>query len=413
MKNLLATTIERIVRAEGKKFLDLEFIGQGLDWKSILNPNCVQSLYVHIPFCKVLCPYCSFNRYTYEPSLAKQYFNALKKELALYHSMNFQFSHLYIGGGTPTVNMAALGSLLTEIKQLFPIQQISVETNPSDLTTENVVLLHQWGINRLSVGVQSFKDSLLKDIGRTSHTGQTAIEAIKRAYQAVETLNIDLMYNFPTQTREDLIEDIRLIRSLPVNQVTFYPLMPSPHRKTKLEKEFRTISTEREFSFYQLILDQMLPDYSLSTAWCFSRGERIIDEYIVEDSDYIGIGAGAVSFIQGYFLSNTFSPEKYCKALEQGKTPAVLYKKSTQPEEARYYMLTRLFGMKMSLEEYHRKYGGTLWKELSLLKTFQLIKTKESVLYPTRKGLYYVGLMMKHFFSSLNWLREYCMDHHV
>lgn len=413
MKSLLATIVEKIVRTEGKKFLDLECIDQNLDWQSILDPNKVQSLYAHIPFCKVLCPYCSFNRYSYEPSLAQQYFTALKKELGLYYAMNFRFTHLYIGGGTPTVNMEELGSLVTEIKRLFPIQQISMETNPSDLTAENVAMLQRWGINRLSVGVQSFKDSLLKDIGRTSHTGQIAIDAIKRAYHAFETLNIDLMYNFPTQTSEDLLEDIQLIQSLPVNQVTYYPLMPSPHRKTKLEQAFRTISTEREFSFYQLILDKMLPTFSLSTTWCFSRGERIIDEYIVEDSDYIGAGAGAVSFIQGTFLSNTFSPEKYCKALEQGKMPAVLYKKSTRLEEARYYMLTRLFGMKMPVEEVRRKYGRTLWKELTLLRAFSLIETKDDIIRPTRKGLYYVGLMMKHFFSSLNWLREYCMDNHI
>lgn len=413
MKNLLGTFIEKIVKAEGKKFLDMEFIDPRTPWKEVLKPDQVHSLYVHIPFCKVLCPYCSFNRYPYQESIAQSYFSSLKGELSQLQQMGMRFTHLYVGGGTPTVNIDKLASLIEEIKQLFPIGQISMETNPSDLTKENIEILHRLGVNRLSVGVQSFRDSLLQEIGRTSHTGKSAIEAIQRAHDSFETLNIDLMFNFPTQTREHVLEDIKIIQSLPVNQVTYYPLMPSPHRKTKLEQAFRKVSTEREYALYQLILENMLPEYHLSTAWCFSKGDRIIDEYIVEDTDYIGAGAGAVSFVDGHFFVNTFSPDKYIDKLAHGVRPTVLQKKSTLLEEARYYMLTRLFGMKMPVNEYRQQYGRTLWKELALLRTFQLIETKDGMIRPTRKGLYYFSLMMKQFFSSLNWLREYCMENQI
>jgi len=413
MKNLLGTFIEKIVKAEGKKFLDMEFVQPDTPWKEILRPDLVRSLYVHIPFCKVLCPYCSFNRYPYQDPLALSYFEALKGELKQLHEIGLRFDRLYIGGGTPTVNIHALASLVEEMKQLFPIGQISMETNPSDLTEENIAILQQLGVKRLSVGVQTFRDSLLQEIGRTSHTGKSAIEAIQRAHDCFETLNIDLMFNFPTQTQENVLEDIRIIQSLPVNQVTYYPLMPSPHRKTKLEQAFRKVSTEREFALYQFILDKMLPDYHLSTAWCFSKGDRIIDEYIVEDTDYLGAGAGAVSFVDGHFFVNTFSPENYIDKIAHGVRPTVLHKKSTLLEEARYYMLTRLFGMKMPVEEYYQKYGRTLWKELTLLRLSGLTEIRNGYIQPNRKGLYYVSLMMKQFFSSLNWLREYCMENRI
>lgn len=413
MKNLLGTFIEKIVKAEGKKFLDMEFVGSDLSWKALLKPDQVHSLYVHIPFCKVLCPYCSFNRYPYQVPLAQSYFSSLKGELQQLQKLGMHFTHLYIGGGTPTVNMDELASLIEAMKRLFPIEQISMETNPSDLTAENIAILHQLEVNRLSIGVQTFRDSLLQEIGRTSHTGKIAIEAIQRTQGQFETLNVDLMFNFPTQTREHILEDIQILQSLPVNQVTYYPLMPSPHRKTKLEQTFRKVSTEREFALYQLILDTMLPEFHLSTAWCFSKGDRIIDEYIVEDTDYIGAGAGAVSFVDGHFFVNTFSPENYIDKIAHGLRPTVLHKKSTLLEEARYYMLTRLFGMKMHMSETRLKYGRTLWKELTLLRTFHLIETKDGIIHPTRKGLYYFSLMMKQFFSSLNRLREYCMENQI
>jgi len=113
-------------------------------------------LYVHIPFCETLCPYCSFHRYVYEKNIADRYFDALQKELKMYKAFGYDFSGMYIGGGTPTIAIDRLLETIGLAKNIFSIKEISVETNPNHLTDEKMDLLSGAGINRLSVGVQSF-----------------------------------------------------------------------------------------------------------------------------------------------------------------------------------------------------------------------------------------------------------------
>lgn len=402
-----------IVQREGKKFLTLT---PGFDptIHDDLSKNLrVSSLYIHIPYCKVLCPYCSFNRYLYNEKEAIDYFRALKQEAKLIWDRGYRFTHVYLGGGTPTVNLKLLEDFFIFLKSLFPIQQISMETNPTDISEDSVSVLKKLGVNRLSIGVQSFDDSMLTQMGRFSHNGTLAKEKILIAKGHFETVNIDLMFNFPSQSEESFQRDIQIFEDLDVDQVTFYPLMPSPHKKTKLEKQFNTIKTNWEFKFYNLILKQLLPKYHTSTVWCFSKGEKMIDEYIVEYEDYVGIGAGSVSFLDGTFLVNTFSPEKYMQILCSNKLPIALSKKSTLRDHARYVMLTQLFGMKMNIEGYHQKFRNTLFWELLSLRLFGLIKKQDKWFLTTHKGMYYVGIMMKNFFATLNHLREYCIERKI
>ncbi len=123
-------------------------------------------LYVHIPFCEELCPYCSFNRFPFNKDLAREYFKALLQEIRMYGDLGFDFSSVYVGGGTPTVLPAEIGDLLEDLHKRFGIKEISLETNPNHLTDEIVTILKDGGVNRLSVGVQSFQDELLKQMER-------------------------------------------------------------------------------------------------------------------------------------------------------------------------------------------------------------------------------------------------------
>jgi menaquinone C8-methyltransferase len=406
----LLQQLERFVQREGRKFLDLQEGFKPTYLSPLRGAPSITSLYVHIPFCRQLCPYCSFNRVAYEESLARAYFDALKKELSFYAERSYAFTHLYMGGGTPTVDMPLLKDLLIEIKRLFPIQQISIEANPADLTASLVVELQACGIHRLSMGVQSFQDDMLKAMGRLSHTGDLAMQSIERVRGRFDTVNIDLMYNFPSQSTASFLQDIRCFKSLDIEQVTFYPLMPSPHKKTALERRFQKVDPSREFEFYQLLLDEMLPTYHASTSWCFSKGERLIDEYIIEVDDYAGLGAGSIGFIDGIFLVNAFRPQRYIDLVLQGQIPIVYHKESSKRDHARYQMLTRLFGMKWDWEKHQEQFGKVLWSEVAMLKAAGIVTKKENILVPTRKGMYYVSIMMKNFFATLNRLREECIS---
>jgi len=411
MNRFLANSIEKIVSKEGKKFLDMT---QGynpslLQYQSAQNP----SLYVHIPFCQKICPYCSFNRYPYQEELAVQYFEALEEELHYYKNKGFDFYVVYFGGGTPTINIPLLRNFIKTLQTLFSIQEISIEANPIDLTEEAIRELENVGVNRLSIGVQSFKNELLIDMGRRSHTSEEAIRAIERVKNRFNTVNIDFIFNFPNQKLEDFYNDIQTMKHLGVNQATFYPLMPAPHKQSALERKFQTIDTKREFSFYQMLQNEMQKDFQPSTCWCFSKGDQRIDEYIIHHPEYIGLGAGSVSFLQNTFFVNTFHPKKYIDQVRQHEVSIVMHKKATKKEAARYFMLTQLFGMHLDVKELTNRYQNAVLPELLLLQASSIIKKKGNHYLTTDTGMYYIGLMMKHFFIGLNGLREICIQNRL
>jgi coproporphyrinogen III oxidase-like Fe-S oxidoreductase len=146
-------------------------------------------LYLHIPFCEELCPYCSFHRITFEELLTRRYFQALRREIKIYQEKGYKFNAIYVGGGTPTILIDELAQTLNMAREIFPIQGISVETNPNHLISGNIEVLQQIGVKRLSVGVQTFNDDMLKKIGRYEKygSGEEIAERLK-TFREVLTL---------------------------------------------------------------------------------------------------------------------------------------------------------------------------------------------------------------------------------
>ncbi len=405
-----------VVRYEGKKFLgftgdvDLSRIAA----EGVTRGNRV-SLYIHIPFCRTLCPFCCFNRYLFREDLARSYFADLRKEVDMYAALGFKFNDFYFGGGTPTVLMDELSSFIAYLGSKFEVKRISLETTPRELTPETIAQLQESGINRLSVGVQSFDNTLLKAMGRTLFKGEDSIEKLRLAQGKFDTVNVDLMFNFPTQTMDQFKSDLRIFKELGSDQATFYPLMPSPHKLDALTRKFRRVDTSREKQFYAILLRELLDTgYKASTAWCFSRGDLMIDEYIIDYDDYIGVGAGSVSFLGGDFLVNSFSLDGYHNLIAEGKLPVVRMRRLSDTEHYRYYMLTRFFGMGLNTMQFKQRFGADihlkLWAELLFFKTAGVVKEHDGLISVTRNGMYPVGTMMKEFFASLNTLREYCIE---
>ncbi|MFX0210406.1 MAG: coproporphyrinogen III oxidase family protein, partial [Candidatus Hodarchaeota archaeon] len=374
------------------------------------------SLYIHIPFCRHLCPYCSFNRFHYDEKRAGDYFKNLKKEIEYLVHQNFTFDHIYFGGGTPTVNIEELLNLLDFLHDNFNIRQISLETNPTDIDPDNLKGLAGLKVKRLSVGVQSFDDRILDSIGRRYLSGDEVKERLMEAKGIFDTLNIDLIFNLPNQSLGVFKRDITVFKRLGIDQVTFYPLMPSLRRKTALEKKFNKINTTREKFFYQMILDEVFRDgYSASTPWCFSKGEKIIDEYIVEYNDFIGIGSGAISYLERMFYVNSFSLKRYNKLVEKDKLPVVLWSSLSSREAAQYYMLTKLFGMGLSRKNFYKRFAKDinriLLTEVFLFKRLGIVREHKGKFSVPESGMYHVSTLMKEFFTALNNLREYCMKY--
>jgi coproporphyrinogen III oxidase-like Fe-S oxidoreductase len=400
-----------VTRREGKKFLQL----MDNPPEPTVPPDKKgrdnwASLYVHIPFCRTLCPFCCFNRYLLDEEKARLYFVNLKKEVDLYVERGFQFSDVYFGGGTPTVMMDELISFLDFLKKRFKIKQISLETTHREVDKETLIALKKAGINRLSIGVQSFDNDLLRAMGRLVGSGEEAVEKLKMAQGMFDTVNADFIFNFPTQTIEQFERDVDTFKSLGLDQATFYPLMPSPHKKTRLERRFSSVDTKREKEFYDVILRELYgKGYKASTAWCFSRGDHLIDEYIIDYDDYVGVGAGSVGFLNGDFFVNTFALEKYNEMVSQDKLPLVNWRRLSEREHLRYYMLTKLFGMSLDPVKFNQRFHDSinrkLWWELNFFRMFGLVRNNSPV-NVTPKGMYTMCVMQKEFFAALNTLRE-------
>ncbi len=143
----------------------------------------------------------------------------------------------------------------------------------------------------------------------------------------------------------------------------------------------------------------------------------MIDEYIVNYSDYIGIGSGSVSLVKGNFYVNAFSLENYEALLKRDKFPIVRWRKLSEREYLRYYLLTKLFGMKVDAAEFYRDFDKDVHKklafELFLLKAGGVIHEQKNLFKVTRKGMYPVSVMMREFFAALNTLREYCIENRI
>jgi menaquinone C8-methyltransferase len=405
-----------ITHREGKKFLKLRpENGRPIREKSDISN--ILPLYIHIPFCKKLCPFCCFNRYLFQEEKAREYFEYLQKELDLYISRGYKFSNCYFGGGTPTVLMDELIKFISHLRRFGGVEEISIETTPAEINSQNIELLKNAGVSRLSIGVQSFDNDTLKAMGRTLCTGEESREKLMMVQGKFKTINIDLIFNFPFQTLDKFEADVYTFKNLGIDQATFYPLMPSPLKRDALERKFNRVDTSLEKRYYRMILQEVYrKGYQASTVWCFSRSNHMIDEYIVDSADYIGIGSGSVSLVKGNFYVNAFSLENYNNLLKNNLLPIVRGRILSEKEYLYYYFLTKLFGMKVDFQQFQQDFGEDIHKklgnELHLLKLFNFI-TENNKLEVTPAGMYPVSVMMREFFTSLNNLREYCIMNRI
>lgn len=415
--------------------------------------NVPTLLYIHVPFCEELCPYCSFNRVRFQEDLARAYFDALRKEIVMYKDLGYDFKALYAGGGTPTILIDELEKTVLLIREMFNITEISVETNPNHLTQDNINKLREMGVNRLSVGVQTFDDGLLKTIERYHKygSGEDIKERLSYTQGNFQTLNVDMIFNFPTQSMEILEKDLSTIIELMVDQVTYYPLMVSSFTKDIMNKKLGTVDYDRGNEFYRKITEMLSPQYKASTAWCFSRKDKIfksgatqalissevfsshseregeaqpallaegatqapvIDEYVVNYEEYAGLGSGSIGYLGGSAYANTFDIKEYIDKINRGSLPIAAIKNFSMKERLCYDLLMKLFGLSLDTQQLTQKHGVNayryLWSEILFFRLTGGIEKKDSMLMLTKKGQYYWVLMMREFFIGVNNFRDFC-----
>lgn len=290
-------------------------------------------LYIHIPFCERKCLYCDFNSGPASESIKSKYMDALIKELFLYKDVlqSMKIQTLFIGGGTPSSVPPSLFEpllkALHEIVDFNLVEEFTIEANPGTVDKEKLLLYRRYGINRLSFGVQSFKDKLLKRIGRL-HNRDQAIRSIKLAKDlGFDNINIDLMHNLPAMTAEDLYESIQCAIDLGVNHLSLYSLIleeGTPLYNEYEEKGLPLLDEEEERQVFHHALSQMTEKgfkrYEVSN---FALEGKVCLHNMIywQVGDYIGLGVGAHGKLNHNRYFNVGSIDAYLEEVACGNKP--------------------------------------------------------------------------------------------
>ena len=268
------------------------------------------SIYIHIPFCKSICSYCDFCKFYYNEKWIDNYLIALEKEIKEKYK-NELIDTIYIGGGTPTsLNIKQLEKLL-QLTKLFNYKEIefTVETNV-DLNEEKIKLLKKYGVNRISIGVQTVNPKHLKFLNR-KHTKGEVVNLVSLLKQYNFNINIDLMYGMPNQTLKELEDDLEFILSLDVNHISTYSLIIEPHTKIYIDN-VTNIDEDLDFQMYQLI-NQKLNNYIHYEISNFAKKGYCSKHNLVywNNLEYYGFGIGSSGYIDGIRYDNTKSYQNY------------------------------------------------------------------------------------------------------
>jgi oxygen-independent coproporphyrinogen III oxidase len=362
------------------------------------------SLYIHIPFCVRKCRYCGFYSTTYSSGRVDEFMSGLIREAAMYRDdfSHRPFSSIYIGGGTPTVlSPEQLGLLVRVIREHFPIDnsiEFTVEANPNTVTSEKLSLLLALGVNRLSLGIQSFSDDILQTLGRL-HNGEQAADAFRLARSmGFRNIGIDLIYGIPGQTETHWEETLDAAIALKPEHVSAYSLsldhgsqfmreaeagaftMPDDEVVAAMyERTVQTLNNAR-YEHYE-ISNFSLPGYECRHNMNYwDRGE------------YLGLGPGAWSFISGRRYANIPDIAEYSQRMSTGRS-AVDDQETIGPEPSAMEMI--LLGLRtmkgLDLLRFEMEYGPDFLRRLESnavpLRDAGLLRVTDGRLMLTERGI--------------------------
>ncbi len=362
------------------------------------------SLYIHIPYCVRKCPYCGFYSTQYTQKNADEFIIALRREAAGYQTefYNRVLRTVYIGGGTPTVlSEMQLTEVIGIIRNYFHVSEdaeITVEANPNSVTEENLAVLQERGVNRLSLGVQSFSAGILRTLGRL-HTAAEAENSFHLARNAgFQNIGIDLIYGIPEQTMTQWEDAVDAAIRLRPEHLSIYSLSLDDGSLFKKKAEDGTLS---------LLDDDLAADmYEYAVALFERSGYRRyeISNFAIpgfeclhnlnywERGEYLGLGPGAWSFISGRRYHNIADTGEYARRLAGGISVVADSERPGSEQASRETVLLSLRTVKgMDLGRYRKEYGPHLLKRLQTnmapLVAAGLLEEKEGRVILTDRGI--------------------------
>lgn len=369
-------------------------------------------IYVHIPFCKRKCEYCDFISYSDKNSKIEEYIEAVKKEIEL-QKIKSEITTIYIGGGTPSyIDSKYIKEIMTEIqkKNVSKDAEITIEVNPGTITLEKLKDYKDVGINRLSIGLQSAQDELLKQIGRI-HNFEQFLETYRKARKVgFKNINVDLMLGLPNQRIKDLKESLEKIIELQPEHISVYSLIvedgtPIANKLESGELELPDEDLERNMYWYvKNILElNRYKHYEISN---FSKQgyESKHNMNCWNQKEYIGIGIAAHSYRDITRYSNTENLGEYIRNVKNGKLERnrIIHEIQKEDDTKKEYMLLglrQIDGVKIS--KFKEKFGDNpiylFRNELKKLSDENLIGINEDNIKLTNKGIDLANLVWEEF----------------
>lgn len=362
------------------------------------------SIYIHVPFCSKKCPYCHFavrkDKLTEHELWRSSILKDLQKNTPIFKDKTL--ISIYFGGGTPSLAApsdlkAILDFIFHNATKLHPDLEITLEANPESLDEQKLLFYRHLGINRLSVGVQSFDDALLKKLGRT-HDSAVAWQGIQTAAKVGFTnISIDLMYDIPLQDLTSWVKTLQIATSLPISHLSLYNLTIEPatmffRQKSVLEKQVP--SSEDSLQMLELAVSvlesQGFNRYEISA---FARNNQfsLHNTGYWLGRDFLGVGPSAFSFIKGRRFCNKLQLPAYAEALDLRLSPLHFEESLPFPKNLQESLAIglRLYqGVNLpALEDYFGPLPRELCQTLDLLEKQAYLKRCKNRLYLTKQGV--------------------------
>ncbi|GBG56384.1 coproporphyrinogen III oxidase [Sporomusaceae bacterium FL31] len=371
-------------------------------------------LYVHIPFCKQKCYYCDFPSYAGLEHLYKDYVAALVREISDQGGLLSEsvVDSIFIGGGTPTVLPTHLLVVVLEnIKRSFrvaPNAEISIEANPG--TTEKTMLqeIRRLGVNRISFGVQSFSNDVLREIGRI-HTAETAVDSVVLAQDCGFTnINIDLMYGLPNQSLEQLKRSLLVAYQLEIQHLSVYGLKVEEgtcFAELEAEGALNLPGDDEDEAMYELSIanntQHGFKRYEISNFAKLSYECRHNLKYWYSEP-YLGLGAAAHSFLDGVRRANVSSVKDYIECSRSGKSLVASVEQPTvETAMAEFSFLALRTVRGISIRDFNKKFNNDFFAvyqhRLNRLERMEAILSDGEYVWLTPQGMKFGNAVFREF----------------
>lgn len=362
------------------------------------------SAYIHIPFCEHICYYCDFNKVFIEGQPVDEYIEALLKEarLSLIQNPVEMMETVYVGGGTPTsLDAKQLDRLLSGLREILPYNggEFTVEVNPGDLSADKLDVMKNYGVNRLSMGVQTFDDRLLKKIGR-KHTAQDVYDTIQLLEEKdFQNVTIDLIYALPGQSLESFRDTVKRALALDLPHYALYSLILENQtmfmnwvRRGKMQLPEQEVEAQMYAETIEAMEKAGRMQYEISN---FAKPGFESQHNLVywNNQNYFGFGAGASGYLGKRRYKNRGPIQHYLRSLNEDQLPMLeeeYLSEKEQIEEEMFLGLRKILGVdKATFEARFGQSITSIYKAvIEELKQQKLIVETESSLRLTKTGLF-------------------------